>query len=143
MSPTSTSITPIATKPRTRNGLFWHTCHYVPAGRSTHRSYPHLPGVCGGGPANEHNYAAGLRLHWLLTGDRMSRDAAIGLARWVIAMDDGRRTIFRWFTRAATGLASATYSPSFHGQAAARPLDSGAARRLSFDRRARVSRESR
>jgi hypothetical protein len=97
------------------HGLFWHTCHYVPAGRSTHRSYPRLPGVCGGGPANEHNYAAGLRLHWLLTGDRMSRDAAIGLARWVIAMDDGRRTIVRWFTRAATGLASATYSPSFHG----------------------------
>jgi hypothetical protein len=97
------------------HGLFWHTCHYVPAGRSTHRSYPRHPGVCGGGPANEHNYAAGLRLHWLLTGDRLSREAAIGLARWVIAMDDGRRTILRWLAPSATGLASATYSPDFHG----------------------------
>ena len=97
------------------HGLFWHTCHYVPAGRSTHRSYPRHPGVCGGGPASEHNYAAGLRLHWLLTGDRLSRDAAIGLARWVVDMDDGRKTILRWLTASATGLASATYSPDFHG----------------------------
>ena len=97
------------------HGLFWHTCHYVPAGRSTHRSYPRHPGVCGGGPANEHNYAAGLRLHWLLTGDPLSRVAAIGLARWVVDMDDGRKTVLRWLTASATGLASATYSPDFHG----------------------------
>ena len=97
------------------HGLFWHTCHYVPAGRSTHRSYPRRAGVCGGGPANEHNYAAGLRLHWLLTGDRLSREAAIGLARWVVDMDDGRQTVLRWLTASATGLASATYAPDFHG----------------------------
>ena len=28
-------------------GLFWHTCHYVDAGTSTHRSYPRANGVCG------------------------------------------------------------------------------------------------
>jgi hypothetical protein len=97
------------------NGLFWHTFHYVAAGRSSHRSYPRQQGVCGGGPANEHNYAAGLRLHWLMTGDRLSREAAIGLAGWVINMDDGRRTILRWLTPSYTGLASATQSPDYHG----------------------------
>jgi hypothetical protein len=96
-------------------GLFWHTYHYVPAATSSHRSYPRLPGVSGGGPGNEHNYAAGLRLHWLLTGDPQSREAAIGLAIWVIDMDDGRKTVFRWLTKADTGLASATQSPGFHG----------------------------
>jgi len=97
------------------NGLFWHTFHYVPAGRSSHRSYPHHKGVCGGGPANEHNYAAGLRLHWLMTGDRLSREAAIGLADWVINMDDGRKTILRWLSPSYTGLASNTQSPDYHG----------------------------
>ena len=96
-------------------GLFWHTYHYVSAGRSTHRSYPRRAGVWGGGPANEHNYSSGLRLHWLITGNVQSRDAAVGLARWVIDMDDGRKTVFRWLSRARTGLASATQSPAFHG----------------------------
>ena len=97
------------------HGLFWHTSHYVPAGTCSHRSYPRQPGVSGGGPANEHAYAAGLRLHWLLTGDPVSRAAAIELANWVLDMDDGRKTIFRWLTRSDTGLASATQSPDFHG----------------------------
>jgi hypothetical protein len=97
------------------NGLFWHTFHYVGAGKSSHRSYPRRRGVCGGGPANEHNYAAGLRMHWLLTGDRLSREAAIGLATWVIDMDDGRKTILRWLAPSDTGLASATQSPDYHG----------------------------
>lgn len=102
-------------KPAYNNGLFWHTYHYVPAGRCTHRSYPAHPKVCGGGPANEHNYASGLRLHWLLTGDAESRTTAIGLAQWVIAMDDGRRTVLRWLDPSPTGLASATHSPDYHG----------------------------
>jgi hypothetical protein len=97
------------------NGLFWHTFHYVAAGKSSHRSYPRQDGVCGGGPANEHNYAAGLRLHWLMTGDRLSREAAIGLAGWVINMDDGNKTILRWLAPSYTGLASATQSPDYHG----------------------------
>src|SRR6185295_12063772 len=96
-------------------GLFWHTYHYVAAGRSTHRSYPRKTGVCGGGPGNEHNYAAGLRLHWLLTGDPLSREAAISLANWVVNMDDGRKTVLRWLSRSATGLASASNTPDYHG----------------------------
>jgi hypothetical protein len=96
-------------------GLFWHTAHYVAAGRSSHRSFPRHPRVHGGGPANEHNYAAGLRLHWLMTGDPLSRESALALAEWVIAMDDGHTSPLRWLSGADTGLASQTYDPSFHG----------------------------
>ena len=94
-------------------GMFWHTQHYTDAGTSTHRTYPR--GSVGGGPSAEHNYNAGLMLHYFLTGERASRDAAIGLGRWVIHMDDGRRTVFRWLAGGATGLASATRSPLYHG----------------------------
>lgn len=96
-------------------GLFWHTYHYVDAGKSTHRSYPRGPSIAGGGPANEHNYSTGLMLHHLLTGSPDSREAAIGLAEWVIAMDDGALTPFRWLARGNTGLASSTASTSYHG----------------------------
>jgi hypothetical protein len=97
------------------HGLFWHTVHYTDAGLSTHRSYPRAPGVGGGGPGNEHNYTTGLMLHYFLTGNPQSREAAIGLAQWVIDMDDGKKTIFRWLDRGNTGLASATVSPGYHG----------------------------
>jgi len=96
-------------------GLFWHTYHYVAAGRSSHRSYPRRDGVCGGGPGNEHNYAGGLRLHWLLTGDPLSREAAISLANWVVNMDDGTKTVLRWLSPTDTGLASASNTPDYHG----------------------------
>lgn len=97
------------------HGLFWHTFHYVDAGTTTHRAYPRASNVGGGGPSAEHNYTTGLMLHYFLTGDRRSRDAAIDLARFVIAMDDGRRTIFRWLARGRTGLATASGSAAYHG----------------------------
>lgn len=96
-------------------GLFWHTCHYVDADTATHRSYPRAAGVCGGGPGNEHNYTTGLLLHHFLTGSPQSRHAVLGLANWVLDMDDGARTVFRWLDRGDTGLASATVSPGYHG----------------------------
>ena len=96
-------------------GLFWHTFHYVDAGKSTHRSYPKVEGVGGGGPANEQSYSTGLMLHYLLTGETESRDAAIELADWVLALDDGTRTPFRWLSRGDTGLASKTHSMDYHG----------------------------
>jgi hypothetical protein len=96
-------------------GLFWHTFHYVDAGRSSHRSYPSGDKVCGGGPAAEHSYATGLRLHYLLTGDPRSKAAAVGLARWIVAMDDGQRTPLRWISPTPTGLASSTASSCYHG----------------------------
>jgi hypothetical protein len=93
-------------------GLFWHTAHYIDAGLSTHRTYP-AGGPTGGGPSAEHNYNIGLMLHSFLTGDEASREAAIGLGRWVIHMDDGRRTVFRWLSRSPTGHAS--FTNGFHG----------------------------
>ena len=47
-------------------------------------------------------------LHYFLTGDAASREAAVGLAQWVIDMDDGRKTVFRWLAGGATGLASSS-----------------------------------
>ena len=95
-------------------GLFWHTTHYLDAGTSTHRSYPR-EGQASGGPSAEHNYNVGLMLHYFMTGDPSSRSGAIGLGKWVVAMDDGRRTVFRWLAGGATGLASSTGSPDYHG----------------------------
>ena len=95
-------------------GLFWHSNHYMDAGVATHRTYDPAGGV-GGGPSAEHNYAAGLALHYFLTGSAASRDAAIGLACWVIRMDEGQRTVFRWLASGPTGLASASGSALYHG----------------------------
>jgi hypothetical protein len=96
-------------------GLLWHTYHYMDAGKSTHRSYPRAAGVDGGGPANEQAYSTGLMLHYLLTGDVASREAALELADWVLALDDGARTPFRYLSRGDTGLASKTHSMDYHG----------------------------
>ena len=95
------------------HGLFWHTYHYRDAGTATHRGYP--TGTNGGGPSSEHNYTTGLMLHYFATGDVASRDAAVGLAQFVIDMDDGKRTLFRWLDRGYTGVASASRSPDYHG----------------------------
>ena len=65
-------------------GLFWHTYHYVDAGRSTHRSYPRSGASNGGGPSNEHVYTTGLMLHYFVTGCTASKDAAVGLAQFII-----------------------------------------------------------
>ncbi|MEZ5291483.1 MAG: hypothetical protein R2745_10390 [Vicinamibacterales bacterium] len=98
-------------------GTFWHTGHYVDAGKSTHRCYPRGAGLHGGGPSNEHCYSHGLLLHHLLTGDPLSRAAVVSLGDWVVAMDDGRlaRWPLPWLARSATGGASATVSPEYHG----------------------------
>jgi hypothetical protein len=96
-------------------GYFWHTQHYAPAGTATHRAYSRLSGAAGGGPSAEHNYTTGLLLHHCLTGSERSRAAVIQLADWVMDMDDGRKSRFRWIDRRDTGLASGTRSPDFHG----------------------------
>lgn len=98
-------------------GLFWHSAHYVDAGTSTHRTYPRVAGLDGGGPSNEHCYSNGLMLHYFLTGDRTCRAAVLSLANWILAMDDGRRARFPlpWLSGAPTGAASATVSGDYHG----------------------------
>ena len=101
-------------KPAYNNGLFWHTYHYTDAGTATHRTYP-VDAPNGGGPSSEHNYSSGLLLHYFMTGERESRDAVIAFGQWVIEMDDGDQTMFRWLSGAGTGLASASGSMSYHG----------------------------
>jgi hypothetical protein len=96
-------------------GYFWHTQHYQAAGTATHRAYSKRSGTSGGGPCSEHNYTTGLMLHYFLTGSEKSRAAVIQLATWVIDMDDGRKSRFRWIDRRDTGLASVTRDPDFHG----------------------------
>lgn len=99
------------------HGLFWHTFHYVDADTANHRTYPkaYAAKVHGGGPANEQNYATGLHLFYYLTGDPAYRDAALGLARWVIDMDDGSKSAFRWLDGGPTGQASKSRTESYHG----------------------------
>ena len=101
-------------KPAYNNGLFWHTYHYTDAGTATHRTYP-TEAPDSGGPSSEHNYSSGFLLHYFMTGERESRDAVIAFGQWVIDMDDGNQTPFRWLTRVGTGLASASGSISYHG----------------------------
>ncbi|MGH7171127.1 MAG: hypothetical protein ACRELF_00160 [Gemmataceae bacterium] len=97
------------------HGLFWHTYHYVDADTCTHRSYPRAKKVNGGGPSGGHLYTTGLMLHYFLTGDPLSRQAAIELAQYAIDMDDGSKTIFRWLDRGPTGHATASGSRLYHG----------------------------
>ncbi len=106
-------------KPAYNHGLFWHTDHYLPAGRATHRTYS-LDNVkekkdYGGGPCNEHNYTSGFLLYYYLTGDIFARDAVIELADWVVDMDDGLKTLWSLFDDGPTGIASQTVFQDFHG----------------------------
>ncbi|MGH9218097.1 MAG: hypothetical protein ACRD1W_02275, partial [Vicinamibacterales bacterium] len=61
------------------------------------------------------NYTTGLLLHHFLTGCEASRAAVIQLANWVIDMDDGWKSRFRWIDGRDTGYASGTRSADFHG----------------------------
>ena len=106
-------------RPAYNGGLFWFTDHYVHAQTSTHRTYskankPKGKGY-GGGPGAEHNFTTGLLYYHLLTGNPDARDAVIGLADWVIAMDDGRRNVLGIIDDGPTGLASATGARDYHG----------------------------
>jgi hypothetical protein len=105
-------------RPAFSGGLFWHTDHYLPAKTSSHRTYSaaNATGVSyGGGPSNEHNYASGLLLHYWRTGDEDAKEAVQGLADWVIAMDDGAGTVFGLTDSGATGFASRSVDPWYHG----------------------------
>jgi len=108
-------------KPAYNGGLFWHTDHYADAATCTHRTYSkatmlakHLT-FYGGGPSNEHNYATGLMYHYYFTGSIASKEAAVGLADWVIRMDDGALTQWKFLNKRPTGAASKTVEDDFHG----------------------------
>ena len=99
-------------------GLFWHTDHFVDAHTCTHRTYSKhndTDGNYGGGPSNEHNYTSGLLHYYFLTGSSDAYESVVSLADWVIAMDDGTKTVFAAFDSGPTGLASQTVFEDFHG----------------------------
>jgi hypothetical protein len=97
------------------HGLFWHTYHYGDADTATHRTYPLAAKghIHGGGPSADHNYTTGLMLHYFLTGEEASRQTVIDLAEYVLNLDDGGKTIFRWLDRGDTG--RATLSADHYG----------------------------
>jgi hypothetical protein len=99
------------------HGMFWHTYHYGDADIATHRTYPRAGRgqIHGGGPSADHNYTTGLMLHYFLTGDPVSRQTVIDLAQYVLDIDDGTKTIFRWLDGGRTGLATASGSYAYHG----------------------------
>ena len=90
------------------HGTFWHTYHYGDADTATHRSYPARGRgrTHGGGPSADHNYTTGLMLHHFLTGNEASRRTVLDSAQFVIDIDDGRKTVFRWLDKGDTGWAA-------------------------------------
>jgi len=120
-------------------GLFWHTYHYADADTGTHRSYPSsltkskklhqgkdlrelgatgrsLEKVyaIGGGPAASHNYSTGWLLAYFLTGKECYKTAAINAADYVIRIEDGAKTPFRWLCQSDTGNATCS-SNDYYG----------------------------
>jgi hypothetical protein len=100
-------------------GLFWLTDHYKSCGTATHRCFSRLNARAGqpygGGPGCEHNYTTGLLAYYFLTGEPAAKETVVELAEWVIAMDDGRRTIFGLIDDGPTGNATATSQADYHG----------------------------
>jgi hypothetical protein len=108
-------------RPAYNGGMFWHTDHYTDAATATHRAYSEAIVEArglqnyGGGPSNEHNYTTGLLHYYYLTGDPLARETVLGLATWVINMDDGSHRLLGRFDRRPTGLSSSTVSRDYHG----------------------------
>jgi hypothetical protein len=82
-----------------------------------HGTYPRAghPRAHGGGPSADHNYSTGLMEYYFLTGDRDARATVIDSASYVITIDDGNQTVFRWLSRQPTGGATASGSYDYHG----------------------------
>jgi hypothetical protein len=106
-------------RPAYSGGMFWHTDHYRDAATVGHRAYSRAnrpPGKpYGGGPGNEHNWGTGLLHYYYLTGDPLAREAVLGLAGWVVRLDDGSLRLLGLIDDGPTGLASRTGGDLFHG----------------------------
>jgi len=101
-------------------GLFWHTNHYRDAATCTHRAYSRQnskPGdpFGGGGPSSNHNYSTGLLHYHYLTGNPIAREVVIGLADWVVNMDDGEQSVLGVLDATPTGHATYPGEPNYQG----------------------------
>ena len=68
----------------------------------------------GGGPAAAHNYSTGWMVAYWLTGSERFRTAAISAADYVMRIDDGNQTPFKWLSRADTGYSTCS-SAGYYG----------------------------
>jgi hypothetical protein len=107
-------------KAQYNGGLFWFTDHYKDAATSTHRTYSRhncAPGdrSYGGGPSSNHNFTTGLLYYYFLTGNPDARAAVVGLADWVVNMDDGKKNLLGLIDDGPTGSATLTGDVSYHG----------------------------
>jgi len=107
-------------RPAYNGGLFWFTDHYLSAETCSHRTYsqvnrPADGSPYGGGPAAQHNFSTGLLHYYYLTGEPEAQRGVLSLADWVMAMDDGSRTLLGLVDDGPTGLASATHEEHYHG----------------------------
>ena len=97
-SSTSTSITPTATSRPTTTGCSGTRATTCDAGTATHRTYPQAARqVTAADPSAGHNYTTGLMLHYFLTGDALSREAAVGWrSSWSTWTTARRRSSAGW-----------------------------------------------
>ena len=68
----------------------------------------------GGGPAASHNYSTGWMFAYYLTADRRYFDAAVNAADYVLQIEDGTKTPFRFLARTPTGF-STNSSEGYYG----------------------------
>jgi len=87
-------------KPEYSGGLFWHTDHYVEAYTATHRTYSkrqptdvYDDHAGGGGPGGQHCYTNGLTLHYLLTGNEVSKASVLSITDWIMHFYEGDNTL--------------------------------------------------
>lgn len=107
-------------RPAYNGGHFWFTDHYLSAETATHRTYSRRNRSSsragyGGGPSSNHLFTRGLCQAYYVTGNPLFRQVVIELADWVVAMDDGRRTILGLVDDGPTGLASFTGELAYQG----------------------------
>lgn len=81
-------------------GLFWHTDHYLPAETASHRTYSkrqtanaYQDHAGGGGPGGQHCYTTGLMLHYFITGDSTSKEAALTITQWITNVYEGSSSL--------------------------------------------------
>jgi hypothetical protein len=102
------------------HGLFWHTDHYSHVAGATHRCFtrenvPKDGSPYGGGPGAQHNYATGLMHYYYMTGDSDAAEAVLGLADWVIEMEDGAKNVLGLVDDGPTGRISEVGTAGGHG----------------------------